>query len=80
MRDFEKTRQQQQSNEVLPTHLEGDDDGDIVPGKRQLIVGMSTNSDEFTRQMALGSGMDAFLEKPVRIEVLTEIVRETLQT
>ena len=44
--------------------------------RRQLIVGMSANSDFNTREDALRSGMDAFLNKPFSLEAIVKVVRE----
>lgn len=39
----------------------------------QIIIGISANSDEQTKQDALSSGMDGFLSKPFEIDQLKQI-------
>lgn len=41
-------------------------------GKRQLVIGISANSDNGTREEAMRLGMDAFLEKPLKATVLRD--------
>lgn len=36
----------------------------------QIIIGISANSDDVTKQEALASGMDGFLSKPFEVEHL----------
>jgi CheY-like chemotaxis protein len=38
--------------------------------ERQIIVGISANSDDVTRREALESGMDGFIPKPFEMEQL----------
>ena len=44
----------------------------------QLIIGMSTDVDSFTRRRALDSGMDYFLPKPFTLQKFTEIIRASI--
>ena len=44
--------------------------GDDNPSQRQLIIGISANSDLDTKNEALRAGMDDFLSKPVSMDTL----------
>jgi CheY-like chemotaxis protein/signal transduction histidine kinase len=43
-----------------------------TPNHRQIIIGISANSDPATTKAALAAGMDAFLSKPLSMKLLKE--------
>ncbi len=43
-----------------------------VPRRRQLIIGVSANSDHGTMQEALSTGMDAFMSKPFTLDTFCD--------
>ncbi len=45
---------------------------------RQLIIGLSANSDDETVQLARSEGMDDFMEKPFKAAVFNEIYERIL--
>jgi CheY-like chemotaxis protein len=45
----------------------------------QLIIGMSTNVDNETRQKALSAGMDYFLPKPFTLQKFADILKTSMQ-
>ena len=53
-----------------------EEDENIPTANRQLIVGISANCDDETKDLALESGMDAFVQKPFSIEDLKALFRE----
>ena len=63
-REFEEEENEKRSR--LPGHIKA--------FKRLLIVGMSANSDDQSRQEALESGMDYFLSKPFSYKELRTIL------
>ena len=44
--------------------------------QRQLIIGMSANGDQVTREEAFQSGMNAFVPKPFSLEIVMRVVSE----
>ena len=44
--------------------------------RRQLIIGMSANSDEVCKSNAYDAGMDFFLQKPFPLERVEDVVRQ----
>ena len=53
-----------------------EEDENIPTANRQLIVGISANCDDETKDLALESGMDAFVQKPFSIEDLKSLFKE----
>ena len=56
-------------------------EGDVLhtrspPLRRQLIIGMSANSDEVCKSNAYDAGMDFFLQKPFPLERVEDVVRQ----
>ena len=47
-----------------------------VRKQRQLIIGMSANGDQVTREEAFQSGMNAFVPKPFSLEIVMRVVSE----
>jgi CheY-like chemotaxis protein len=47
-----------------------EDNGEVVRARRQLVIGVSADSDTETRDTALRAGMDAYVDKPLDIGTL----------
>lgn len=50
----------------------------IPPRKNMLIVGMSANSDDDTKQYALNAGMNSFIAKPFTMDQLLPLLQQLI--
>jgi CheY-like chemotaxis protein len=57
---------------------EVEDDDDSFPIPRQLIIGVSANSDYETSDVALTAGVDAFIAKPFTVDTFQKTVMHCL--
>lgn len=49
-------------------------DSNINDNHHQLVIGLSANSDKDTVKAAKSAGFDSFMEKPIKVEVLTALI------
>jgi CheY-like chemotaxis protein len=68
-REFERTNREV---EALAT-------SEVTLRKRLPIIGMSANSDNATKQLALNAGMDLFIPKPFILSELEPLIYQLLQ-
>eukprot|EP00602_Paraphysomonas_sp_CaronLab_P000333 CAMPEP_0185032030 /NCGR_PEP_ID=MMETSP1103-20130426/19843_1 /TAXON_ID=36769 /ORGANISM="Paraphysomonas bandaiensis, Strain Caron Lab Isolate" /LENGTH=634 /DNA_ID=CAMNT_0027567767 /DNA_START=578 /DNA_END=2482 /DNA_ORIENTATION=+ len=61
---------------IESTHLLREYESQSSLGERQIIIGLSANSDDDTRKEALTAGMNAFIPKPLAVKMLQRCLRE----